>query len=350
MGFFNRTNKHEELKELIKTNDEYILSKIDNIIINDNDQFIKLNKRLDKLEKENKELKEIISTITESPCIDTSTTTDKSTETPTKDAPPKHSRSNNTTGVKRVTRSQGNWVYQYYTDKGRHAISRISIQDLEQVVKSKGLPWVIANKEAYDYSKSLKRKKRRASNQGRTHNELYEFGKSYKEYNKIQLTPQGWKFRNGNLEYPTSSLLYIFYNVNHPFTIGNYKKLDKNNSEVGLNRFMQTVYAFNTDFRNGKGHYLDTVFEIFSQDYEVPFFIEFGYNEDGDCLLINGKSTSINRKQLKGWVDKLNDSFDPHTDIVLIMHDNPTISKKYLFWTLMNYGNEHILKIINGDD
>lgn len=258
-----------------------------------------------------------------------------------------------TTGIYRVTHNGNSWIYGYYENKTRKYIQSTDLREVEKKVKKANLPWAIIDTLLADISfkTSDEYQKHKRVNRNdilhKSNDELYTFPITYKSYLEPIFKDGQIKFgKRAVKSHETSLFLKIFYNVNRELFVRDYhvlKQIQKN-STLSTNAFFKVVYGFNTDMKKGYGDYLKVIFEIFEQDYEVPFFIDF--SEKNSTIYINGKFTGISTKELKDFVDELNGSLHPKCDIVRIMHDNQKIAQKYLFYCLMNYGNPKLLELL----
>ncbi len=252
-------------------------------------------------------------------------------------------------GVKYVYYSYDTKMFRYNTPLGKPSISALNFNELESKVKAKGYPWEIVNLEKYTQSCEGVIPPRGPS---RSLNDVYIIPDSYKKYPDIKLNNDGtFSFKTairGTKKYDNHILLKIFYlsPSKEEMTVKESKALKKQLApiDMAIDKRLNLAYGFYKELKNNGGKYCDVVFEIFNNDYEVPFFTEFDSIDDE--LLINGHKSGISLKKLKVWVKKLNNVFNPTFEIVRIMHDNKNISQKYLFWTLMNFGNDFITEMI----
>ncbi len=259
-----------------------------------------------------------------------------------------------TTGIYRVHHaSENSWVYRYYENDTRKSISSTDLREVEKKVKKANLPWVITDTLLADISFKTSDEYQKHKRVNRTeilhksNDELYSIPKSYRNYLKPIFENGRVKFGyNARLYFETSLFLKIFYNVSKTLFVRDYHALKEiqNNSTMNPNLFFSVVYGVNTDIKKGYGDYLKLAFEIFEQDYEVPFFIDF--SEKTGNIYINGKFTGIPTIELKSFINQLNNSLHPKCDIVMLMHNNPKVNQRYLFYCLMNYGNPKLLELL----
>lgn len=259
----------------------------------------------------------------------------------------------NTTGFYRVSQkySGKSWMYQDY--KTGFTKTNRNLRELEQQVKDAGFTWKITNKDlaqqslkkSDNYNKNVKSKPRNAVC-FKSEEEEYEIPVSYKQYYNIILEKGMFRTSKKGMYRDTSELLKIFYNTPKKILVKDYRKLGtmQKNSSLSHPMFFKLVYGFNKDLKEGYGGHLKAVFEIFDNDYHVPFFINFSKKDN--TIFVNDHDTGITTDLLKDCFEVLNDSLHPKCDIVMLMHDNQKINQKYLFYCLMNYGNDKLNELL----
>lgn len=257
----------------------------------------------------------------------------------------------NSTGFYHVSynKAYNSWEYAY--KKAGFTKSNINLRKLEKQVKNAGFPWKIIDeklaKQSLKKSDNLNKNKRKQRNEVRykPEEDEYEIPITYRHYYNIIV--QEGMFKTSKIgRYETYELLKIFYNTPKKILVKDYRKLRdiQKNSDISVGVFFRLVYGVNKDLKEGYGLHLKAVFEIFDNDYHVPFFINFSKKDN--TIFINDHDTGITTDLLKDCFEVLNNSLHPKCDIVMLMHDNQKINQKYLFYCLMNYGNDKLNELL----
>ena len=252
----------------------------------------------------------------------------------------------NKTGIYRVSYSPINKKWQYTDSINKICITdNKSLKTLEEKVKNQGIDWIILDEKLAEKSYNIVRRTR---NNFSDENKEYTYPRTYLKDITVKLNDDG-TVQIGSKIYENYVLLRIFYLTQPNLKIRDYKKLRKVGNMLNIAYVMRIAHRIDKELQNGSGGEIcDIIFNIFENDYSVPFFITFTMEDDE--LLINERKTGIKIEDLKVWINELNDSFDKKYMITRIMHDNPTINQRYLFYTLMNEGNQHIQEIISKED
>lgn len=267
-------------------------------------------------------------------------------------------------GIDHVSYNQATKRWGYQRHNPRIMIYDKNLRVLEKKVKDAGYEWIILDKEKAEYS--YKHNKTKPKNQNasgirkrkltgiskddlKNEDNPYTYPVSYIKYLKLNLRDDGtFSLNKSTQSYDNILLLKIFYNTQPNLKIRDFNRLKKLETHLSRSLIMNIAYYFDKELRGNGGDFCDAIFTIFKNDYEVPRFVSFTGN--GEELLVNNHKTGITLNKLKQMIDECNGSFNQEYTITKLMHDNPKVNKKYLFWTLMNFGNPHISEILKEAD
>lgn len=268
----------------------------------------------------------------------------------TKEEIRKHGGRKNTSGIYCVRLVGKRWQYRKQQKDNTIICYADSLTELEKKVKAAGYDWVILDKEKaqQSYNKNIT-KKSMTKCTSKNPDEQYVFPKSYCGSIRFKLFDNGLIGTSKNVKGQEDPQIFfrLFKTAEFPILNKQYTTLNQILKSNGISPYMGFSFLkqVQDQITQGNGYILEEIlFPIYMNAYDVPFYINF--ERINENIMINGKDTGIRCKTLSEFFYELNNTVHPQSTIVKLMHDNQSLNQKYLFYCLMNYGNDMLNELL----
>ena len=270
-------------------------------------------------------------------------------QTITKEEIRKHGGRKNTSGIYCVRLAGRRGQYKKQQKNNRITLYADSLTELEKKVKAAGYDWVILDKEKAQQSYNKNIKKYITKCTLKNPDEPYVFPKTYCGSIRFKLFDNGLIGTSNNVKGREDPQIFfrLFKTAEFPILNKQYTTLNKILKSYGISPYMGFSFLkqVQDQITQENGYILEEILlPVYKNTYDVPFYIHF--EKINENIMINGKDTGIRCKILSEFFYELNNTVHPKSTIVKLMHDNQDLNQKYLFYCLMNYGNDMLNELL----